>query len=216
MDIQIYSTSDSRRFESVPSCVWWEAEKLLRGIKACCGGSDNVIMQRAPGHFGLTRDRGKQLDVNEAASFTVRTHSIGQALMTHNVNAKTDRKREKCANTPKTSVCSIHTRKSNWVRAGWWGKVMEGWSQRDGREEMLVNAPLCWFIFRFHHNTPIPASSAPFRGNSSCKWPGLPFTECLCVYWSRRGTLLKNFSSNPLPHKQDPVCYKSQAFKPQG
>lgn len=41
---------------------------------------------------------------------------------------------------------------------------------------------------------------------------------CVCVRVCvlEGGTLLKNFSSNPLPHKQDPVCSKSQALEPQG
>lgn len=216
MDIMIYSTSVSRRFESVPSCVWWEEGKLLRWIKACCGGSDNVIMQRAPGHFGLTRDRGKQLDVNEATSFTVRDNSICKALMTHIVRAKRDRKQQMCVNTLEsrpqfTFSRSIHTGKVSWR---WW--------RADQRE---MGGRRCWWMHFFvgsysvsttilqslHHQ--LHSRETVHANDQACH--SLSVCVCVCVYW-RGGTLPKNFSSNPLPHKQDRVCSKSQPLEPQG
>lgn len=147
-------------------------------------------MQRAPGHFGLTWDRGKQLDVNEAMSFTVRAHSIGKGLMTHIVGAKRDSKRQMCVNTlergPRfTFSRSTHTGKvTGWELVGGGGGgglITERWEGGDVGEctSLLVHIP-----FPPQYSNPCIISSIQGKQFMQMTRPAIHWVfVCVCVYW---------------------------------
>lgn len=101
-----------------------------------------------------------------------------------------------------------------------WGGRIRG-DQREKKRE--IGGRRCWWMHLFvgsysvsttilqslHHQL---HSRGTVHANDQAGH-SLNVCVCVCVYWGWWHTTKKNFSSNPLPHKQDPVCCRCQALE---